>query len=91
MIKFAPPGSEFRYVSDDGRRLEEGSMKAVLEAIRIPKKEFDALCPHCRSRAVYLIGAYRTESGVIKDQVVPPGTYIETWCCAVCYQSFELF
>ncbi|HVP50152.1 MAG TPA: hypothetical protein VMT56_02915 [Candidatus Bathyarchaeia archaeon] len=63
------------------------------EVKRISKPSFDALCPYCKSRAVYLVSAHR---GAVDDQSSPafgkgPGAYIEDWCCAICFRSFELY
>jgi hypothetical protein len=66
-------------------------MKTYEEALRIPKMEFDSLCPFCRSRAVYLVGAHRTNAGDPENDPANSGIYVEDWSCAVCYRSFELF
>jgi len=66
-------------------------MKVDQEEKRITKRDFDSLCPYCRSRAVYLSGAYRTNVGEPGNQLYFSGAYIEDWCCAKCYTSFELF
>jgi hypothetical protein len=63
------------------------------EVQRIPKSAFDALCPYCKSRAVYLVSSHR---GEVNDPATPGtarrhGVYIEEWSCAICYRSFELY
>lgn len=63
------------------------------EVARIPKASFDALCPYCKSRAVYLVSAHRA---AVDDQASPisqkgPGVYIEDWSCAICFRNFELY
>jgi hypothetical protein len=60
------------------------------EVKSIPKQEFDSLCPYCGSRAVYLVDAHRTASDAPGEQGARAGAYVEDWCCAICYRSFEL-
>jgi DNA-directed RNA polymerase subunit RPC12/RpoP len=56
----------------------------------IPKREFDSLCPYCKSRAVYLIGAHQAEAAPLGSHPSSQEAYIEEWRCAVCGKSFEL-
>lgn len=65
-------------------------MKTDQEVIRIPKREFDSLCLYCKSRAVYFLGTHRTEVNASGNHGASPEAYIEDWCCAICYRSFEL-
>ena len=60
---------------------------------RIKKVQFDALCPYCRSRAVYLLGAHRVAAGALGGLSghSQEGAYVEDWCCAICRRSFELY
>jgi len=60
------------------------------EVKRIPKREFDALCPYCRSKAVFFVTPYRVEDSVPGNPSALSGIIIETWSCAVCYRTFEL-
>ena len=60
------------------------------EVIRISKREFDSLCPYCKSRAVYLVGLHRAEVEAPGSHCAFAGGFVEDWSCAICYRSFEL-
>jgi transposase-like protein len=64
-------------------------MASLEEVIRISKSEFDSLCPYCKSRAIYLVGAHRTELDAPGNRHASEA-YIEDWRCAICNRSFEL-
>jgi hypothetical protein len=66
-------------------------MKLDHEVTLMPKREFDSLCPYCKSRAVFLVGARRAEAGSPGERPASSGGYIEEWSCAVCYRTFELY
>lgn len=83
--------SDFLDFVNHTMRKNEAKMEMNKEVPIIPKKEFDSLCPFCKSRAVYRIGAHIAEPPGPFKTPYDPGSYIEEWRCAVCYESFELF
>jgi transposase-like protein len=66
-------------------------MQMNKEVAKISKKNFESLCPFCKSRAIYQIGAHRANpQGSIWYSDYPEAE-IGEWKCAVCFGSFILF
>lgn len=58
---------------------------------RIAKKDFDSLCPFCKSRAVFRIGEHKASSHGFYWSPQHLEARVEEWKCAVCFRSFILF
>lgn len=66
-------------------------MQMNKEVARISKKDFHSLCPFCKSRAIYQIGAHRANPQNSFWYSDYPEAEVEEWRCAVCFRSFILF
>lgn len=58
---------------------------------RITKKDFDSLCPYCKSRAIFRIGERRSIAHDFCWNSDNPQAGAEEWSCAVCFRVFILF
>ena len=61
------------------------------EVGRIMKKDFDSLCPYCKSRAIFRIGECRSIAHDSCWNLDDPQARTEEWRCAVCSRVFILF
>jgi hypothetical protein len=82
--------SEFLSYVGHSLQRKEAEMSMNEEVPRIAKKDFDTLCPFCKSRAVYRSGAHSAEAEGLFKTPYDPGSCVEEWRCAVCFRTFEL-
>jgi transposase-like protein len=66
-------------------------MRMNEEVAKISKKEFDSLCPFCKSEAIYQIGGHQASPRGSLWYGDYPEAEVEEWRCAVCFRSFILF
>ena len=66
-------------------------MQMNQEVAKIPKKDFDSLCPFCKSRTIYHIAAHRANPQGSLWYSDYPEAEVEEWRCATCCRSFILF
>lgn len=66
-------------------------METNKEITRIPKEDFDSLCPYCKSRIIYLRGEHRADPQVSFWNIDDAEPEIEEWRCAACFSPFILY
>jgi hypothetical protein len=66
-------------------------MQMNKEVARISKKDFDSLCPFCKSRAIFQIETHKANPQSSFWYSDYPEGEVEEWRCAVCFRSFILF